>query len=161
MLTLFLSHKLKCHILSYLDEDKDLNNFISVCKEARDFINEPNMGVWRTHARLNFDLPPQMTGQHYKDLYQYRRSVLNKVPHFELGRKVAEKTFLKVIRDLMVGKKSLISYYYLLTPTILLSYREDIATGQKLLEDNSLYSSSFLEPTINHGDLNFQISNNN
>lgn len=111
MLTLFISHKLKCRILSYLDEDKDLNNFILVCKEARDFINEPNMGVWRTHSRSKFDLPPRKPGQFYKDLYQHRRSILNKVPHFEFGRKVAEKAFLKVIRDLIVGKKSLISYY--------------------------------------------------
>lgn len=86
-----------------MSDDLDFYHFARVCKQTRDASNFS--GVWRRRFAYTFDLPPGRTAAPLRGVFRLRQELLSKPVDFCRGITAAEKLGLKVIRDLVVGKR--------------------------------------------------------
>lgn len=89
-------------VATYLGDGPDFGRFASVCKQTREASNYS--GGWRSLFTSKFDLPPGGTALLWS-VFGQRRTLLSKPIDFCRGNTEDEKTGLRVIRDLVIGKR--------------------------------------------------------
>ena len=93
------------NVASYLTDDKDLCRFASICPETYAAVHSNRSGVWRTRFALKYDSPLGKTAPELKKIYTTRCTTLSKQVLFYHGRSSEEQKCLRIIRDLVIGKR--------------------------------------------------------
>lgn len=91
-------------VASNLIDDKDLCTYALICHESRAVVLSYD-GFWRERFTSAFNPSSGKTGIQLMTLYQFRRKMLSKTIDFKDGREADETNCLRVIRDLVVGKR--------------------------------------------------------
>lgn len=96
------------HIASYVEDDKDLENFRCSCPAVNNAIDESRGYFWRCRFIDRWEAPRVgsnvKSGADFKIAYRRRNHVLNKQTRFQLGDTRRERNCLEVLRDMILGK---------------------------------------------------------
>jgi len=95
-------------IARFLDTNKDIATYQSICVKTRDAVNGDRGSFWRATFRTRFALRTDITctNQQLKDLYQHRCKHIRRGTGYDFfrGHKTKEKDVARVLRQLIVGK---------------------------------------------------------
>ncbi|KAK4697460.1 hypothetical protein P7C71_g612, partial [Lecanoromycetidae sp. Uapishka_2] len=91
------------NIASYLDHDRDVNNFGFTCKTTYAAVNEHRCGLWRKLWKKRYDLPPGKSGVEIMMQYKVRSRFLRKrIPNFVMGQEFTELRAIDRLRELII-----------------------------------------------------------
>ena len=92
------------HIASFLDSDKDVQNFQLICQATNVAVTYYRCGLWRERYARRYDVRPKMSGYEVRMTYMIRTKFLRRLnPFFYIGQEYRELKCLEKLTDLVVG----------------------------------------------------------
>ena len=92
--------------MTYLESDRDLITYLSICKSTFVAVNADNLSFWRRRFLEFYEQPLDFPSNvALKQRYKNRRWALKHGARFSGGTKQNEQAVLLVLRDLILGEK--------------------------------------------------------
>lgn len=90
----------------FIEDDRSLENYRRACSATHDALDADSMSFWRRRYLATFEKPvDRVTNLDYRQRYLSYNFWLKKGAYFKKGHCSDETRSLKVLRNLMIGKK--------------------------------------------------------
>ncbi len=91
-------------IAGLLETDRDVCNYIAVCRQTYGAVGNEQSHIWRKRFKQQYDLLPNKPTGEVARKYKVRQRVLRTGAIFSFGHEFKERVCLDIIRELITGR---------------------------------------------------------